>query len=205
MININLEYNYCSNHEIINLLVGAIEAKDKYTQGHSDRVAEITSWICDELDIHDKSVSDIHMAAHLHDIGKINVPETILNKPERLLPEEWELIKIHPVIGFNILSKADFFKDIAKIVLHHHERWDGKGYPEGLEGIRIPFGSRVIALADTIDAMLSKRPYRKAFTWDECKNELVNGINYQFDAELTKTAIKVCEERKVWDYISEND
>jgi putative nucleotidyltransferase with HDIG domain len=201
---IDTEFNYCSNHELIDLLVSTIEAKDEYTNGHSNRVADITSWICEELDITEKVTLDIHIAAHLHDIGKIKVPDHILNKSEKLLPEEWKQIKNHPVVGYNLLSNVNSLKDIAKIVLHHHERWDGKGYPNNLCGITIPFGSRVITIADSIDAMLSDRPYRKAMEWSECKKELIGGIGKQFDAELIDKAITVCENRKVWEYMEEN-
>lgn len=201
MIFIDLSYNYCSNHELIDILVSAIEAKDKYTQGHSNRVAEITSWICSGLNINKRMLSEIHIAAHLHDIGKINVPDNILNKKDELLTEEWELIKLHPTVGFNILSKVSSLKPIAKIVLHHHERWDGKGYPDRLTGIVIPFGSRVIAIADAIDAMLSDRPYRNALTWNKCKEELLNGVGKQFDSELINITIEVCEENRVCEYM----
>ena len=173
-------------HDVIECLTSAMEAKDPYTSGHSSRVADMTYDIAISMGITGKKLEIIHLAAHLHDIGKIGIPEAILNKEDKLLPAEWELIKKHPEIGYNILSKSKQMKEIAKIVLHHHERWDGKGYPQGLSKGEIPLGSRIIAVADSIDAMTSSRPYRMALSWEECQKEINENSGVQFDPAVVK-------------------
>ncbi|WP_027623016.1 HD-GYP domain-containing protein [Clostridium lundense] len=167
-------------HDIIESLVTALEAKDYYTRGHSERVANMTLALAKALGIKGLELKFIHIAAHLHDIGKIGVPDSILNKRGKLYDHEWQYIKMHPQIGFNILSKSNKLKQISKIVLHHHERWDGKGYPCKIKEKEIPLGSRIIAVCDSIDAMMSKRHYRTPLSFDECKNEILinKGIMY---------------------------
>jgi len=173
-------------HDIIESLVAALEAKDNYTSGHSERVALMTYELSKGLGIKGVALENIDIAAHLHDIGKIGVPDKVLNKNGKLLPHEWEYIKMHPKIGFDILSKSDRLRFISKIVLHHHERWDGKGYPQGLSGITIPLGSRIIAVCDSIDAMTSDRPYRKAMSFEECINEIIINIGLMFDPVIVQ-------------------
>lgn len=175
-------------HDLIDCLITALEARDIYTAGHSSRVGDMSFDLAKKMGLRGKELVDIHMAAHLHDIGKIGIPEDILNKPGRLLPHEWEQIRLHPEIGCNILSKSKSIRDIAVIVLHHHERWDGKGYPHGLRGNRIPQGSRIIAVADSIDAMTSNRSYRPPMTWEECSRELILNKGVQFDATVVEAA-----------------
>lgn len=178
-------------HDVIECLTTAMEARDLYTSGHSGRVADMAFDIARYINIRGRQLEDIHLAAHLHDIGKLGVPEQILNKREKLLPEEWEQIKRHPEIGFGILHKSRGLKEIAEIVLHHHERWDGKGYPFGLKGEKIPLGSRIISVADSIDAMTSERPYRKAMSWEECMKEMVANKGIQFDPVLVEASEKL--------------
>jgi len=173
-------------HDIIESLVTALEAKDFYTSGHSERVASMSYELSKGFGIKGIELGDIHMAAHLHDIGKIGVPDRVLNKNGKLLPHEWEYIKMHPRIGFDILSKSKRLKTISKIVHYHHERWDGKGYPEGLSGISIPLGSRIIAVCDSIDAMTSDRPYRKAMGFEECINEIIINTGLMFDPVIVQ-------------------
>jgi len=173
-------------HDIIESLVAALEAKDNYTSGHSERVALMTYELSKGLGIKGVALENIDIAAHLHDIGKIGVPDKVLNKNGKLLPHEWEYIKMHPKIGFDILSKSDRLRFISKIVLHHHERWDGKGYPQGLSGITIPLGSRIIAVCDSIDAMTSDRPYRKAMSFEESINEIIINIGLMFDPVIVQ-------------------
>lgn len=176
-------------HDIIESLVAALEAKDNYTSGHSERVALMTYKLSKGLGIKGVELENIDIAAHLHDIGKIGVPDKVLNKNDKLLPHEWEYIKMHPKIGFDILSKSNRLRFISKIVLHHHERWDGKGYPQGLSGINIPLGSRIIAVCDSIDAMTSDRPYRKAMGFEECMNEIIINIGLMFDPVIVQYII----------------
>ena len=173
-------------HDIIESLVAALEAKDNYTSGHSERVAFMTYELSKGLGIKGTELENIDIAAHLHDIGKIGVPDKVLNKNGKLLPHEWEYIKMHPSIGFDILSKSDRLKYISKIVLYHHERWDGKGYPKGLSGVSIPIGSRIIAVCDSIDAMTSDRPYRKAMDFEECINEVIINTGLMFDPVIVQ-------------------
>jgi len=171
-------------HDIIECLIAAIEAKDVYTKGHSTRVADMSVDLAKKIGLRGKELETIHIAAHLHDIGKIGISDQILNKKGKLLPHEFEIIKMHPVIGYNILSKSKRLREIARIVLYHHERWDGKGYPEGLKGTNIPLGARLISICDSIDAMASKRPYREALPWEQIKNEIIVNKGLQFDPVL---------------------
>jgi HD-GYP domain-containing protein (c-di-GMP phosphodiesterase class II) len=180
-----------SLHDVIECLTSAMEARDSYTSGHSNRVADMTLDIAGFIGIKGRQLENIHLAAHLHDIGKFGITEQILNKKEKLLPEEWQHIKKHPEIGFNILHKPQGLKTIVEIVLHHHERWDGKGYPDGLKQDMIPLGSRIIAIADSMDAMTSQRPYRGAKTWEQCMDEVMENKGIQFDPALVRAAEKL--------------
>jgi HD-GYP domain-containing protein (c-di-GMP phosphodiesterase class II) len=177
-------------HDIIESLVAALEAKDNYTSGHSERVAFMTYELSKGLGIKGLELENMHIAAHLHDIGKIGVPDIILNKNGKLLPHEWQYIEMHPKIGFDILSKSKRLKYISKIVLYHHERWDGKGYPQGLSGTAIPIGSRIIAVCDSMDAMTSDRPYRKAMGFEECMNEIVINSGLMFDPVIVQYIVE---------------
>jgi len=168
-------------HDIIECLTGALEAKDTYTSGHSDRVAHMAYDIGKKYGLRKKELEDLHLAGHLHDIGKIGIPDNILNKPSKLQPHEYNIVKNHSRMGYDILMKSKNLKDIAIIVLYHHERWDGKGYPEGLKEKEIPLASRIIAISDSIDAMISERPYKKSLSWDECKKEVESNKGIQFD------------------------
>lgn len=168
-------------HDIIESLVTALEAKDIYTRGHSERVAFMTYEVSKKLGLKGVDIENIHIAAHLHDIGKIGVPDKVLNKQGKLLPHEWEFMKMHPKIGYDILSKSKKLRHIAKIVLYHHERWDGKGYPNGLISTDIPLGSRIIAVCDAIDAMTSNRPYRKSMEFKTCIKEILINKGIMFD------------------------
>ncbi len=178
-------------HDVIECLTTAMEARDSYTSGHSSWVADMSFDIARNMGIKGRQLEDIHLAAHLHDIGKFGIPESILNKKGKLTAGEWEQIKKHPEIGFNILYKSKGLREIARIVLHHHERWDGKGYPEGLKQDRIPLGSRIIAVADAIDAMTSQRPYRGAMTWEKCMNEIILNKGIQFQPAPAEVAEKL--------------
>lgn len=168
-------------HDIIESLVTALEAKDCYTRGHSERVAFMAYELSKKLGMEGNKLENIHMAAHLHDIGKIGVSDNILNKVGKLSEDEWQCIRMHPKIGFDILNKSNKLKHIAKIVLHHHENWNGSGYPNGLTELDIPLGSRIIAVCDSIDAMMSIRPYRKAMDFKKCMEEIVVNKNIMYD------------------------
>lgn len=187
-------------HEIIDCIVSALDAKDPYTAGHSERVSDMAIVVCQLLGFSKDQVQQVHMAAHLHDIGKIGVPDSVLLKEGKLEPEEWEKLKKHPDIGAEILSKSHHLMELKDIVLHHHERYDGKGYPSGLKGEEIPVGARVIAICDSIDAITSNRCYRKAHGFDFCYEEIKKNLGIMYDPEIGQIVldnwekvIKMCE------------
>lgn len=177
-------------HEIIECIVSALDAKDPYTAGHSQRVSDMALKVCRLLKLKPEHVEKIHIAAHLHDIGKIGIPDAVLNKEDRLSEKEWEEMKKHPMIGAEILSKSEHLNELKEIVLYHHERFDGKGYPEGLAEKKIPFGSRIIALCDSIDAMLSTRSYRKAHSLEYCYEEIQCNLGAMYDPAIGKTVLE---------------
>ena len=171
------------------ILVKAMEYHDNYTRGHSQRVAEISAFLAESLGL-DKE--KIYWAALLHDIGKIGIPQHILNKEGPLDEEEFELIKQHPIKGYELIKDTEGFEDIAKIVLHHHERWDGNGYPAGLKDGEIPLESRIIFLADSFDAMTSVRSYRKTpLSTSEALEEIKRCSGTQFDPEVVKAFLSL--------------
>ena len=184
------EYEYCIQtidyHEIIECIVSALDAKDPYTSGHSQRVSDMTLKICELIGLKKQDTEKIHIAAHLHDIGKIGVPDAVLNKDTKLDDAEWEVMKKHPQIGADILSKSYHLNELKNIVLYHHERFDGNGYPSGLKGERIPIGSRIIAICDSIDAMTSDRSYRNAHDFDYCYMEIEKNIGSMYDPVIGK-------------------
>jgi len=177
-------------HDLIEGIVTAMDARDPYTASHSERVSDIALRICQMIGLSEAETETIHIAAHVHDIGKIGVPDSVLTKSSALTDKEWDLMKSHSEIGFQILGKVNGFSEVAKIVRHHHERWDGNGYPVGLNGENIPLGSRVIALADSIDAMLSRRKYRRAMTIAQCRNEIERHTAIMYDPEIAKAVLK---------------
>jgi len=181
-------------HDIIDSIFAALSARDSYTANHSIRVADLTQLLCSWLEVEPDEGEIFHMAAHLHDIGKIGISDSILNKLGRLLPEEWEAIKKHPQIGADIIGKSNSLKEISSIVLHHHERWDGLGYPDGLVSTHIPFGARIIAVCDSIDAMKSQRAYRAPLTDDICHDEIMKNIGKMYDPVIADCALKHWDE-----------
>lgn len=165
-------------------LVMSIEARDSYTKQHSERVTAYALEIAEVMNLTEEEKDVIRFGGYLHDIGKIGVRDTVLLKPGRLTEEEKAEIRLHPVIGGNIIKPIKFLPKERELVLYHHERFDGKGYPEGLAGERIPRIARILAVADTYDAMTSSRPYRTAKTHDFAINELKRCSNTQFDREV---------------------
>lgn len=177
-------------HEIIECLVSALDAKSPYTAGHSKRVSDMALAVCRQIGMKEEDAERIHIAAHLHDIGKIGIPDAVLNKKERLNREEWEMIKKHPVIGAEILSKSRRLSELKHIVLCHHERFDGTGYPLGLKAEQIPVGTRIIAICDSIDAMHSSRCYRIAHNLDYCYEEIEKNLGTMYDPVIGKYVLK---------------
>jgi len=174
----------------ITSLAYALEAKDRYTSGHSQRVAEISVAIAEQLGMPPESVEKIRLAGLIHDIGKIGVRESVLNKLSMLTDEEFQHIKRHPEIGEPILAPIVEDEEVLKIVRHHHERYDGKGYPDGLFGEAIPLGARILAMADSYDAMTSERPYRRAMRAETACAEIEHGKGTQFDPEVADVFLR---------------
>lgn len=181
MLSFNEAQNFVDYHEIIECISGALDAKDPNTANHSQRVSDMALTICKHMGFKNADIEKIHIAAHLHDIGKIGVPDYILNKTARLSKSEWELIKQHPVTGANILNRSSKLSELSSIVRHHHERYDGKGYPDGLNGTEIPVGARIIAICDSIDAITNNRCYREARDMDFCYQEIEKNLGLMYD------------------------
>lgn len=168
-----------------------VEAKDPYTRGHSDRVSEYSVLIGEKLGLSEDEIKTLKIGGLFHDIGKIGIPDSILQKQTKLTDDEYSEIKNHPSIGVHILGAATIFKDIIPIVKHHHERYDGRGYPSGLKGKNIPYLARIAAVADTFDAMTSKRSYRDALDLQVVKDEIKRCEGTQFDPEIAEAFLDI--------------
>jgi len=179
------------SQNIIFTLTLALESKDPNTHGHSERVVNYALALADYLNLSERDKTLLRRAAVLHDIGKIGIPDYILNKPFDLTAEEWKIVKTHPVRGEAICSKLKFAQEILPIIRHHHERFDGSGYPDGLSGDSIPFLARIISIADTVDAITSPRSYRIARSMEYALNELKECSGTQFDPFLAEAFIKI--------------
>ena len=177
--------------ESIETLRYTVEAKDTYTRGHSDRVSAYSVLIGQKLGLSDEDINNLRIGGLFHDIGKIGVPDSILLKDAKLTDDEYSEIKNHPSIGAHILSNATIFKDIIPIVKHHHERYDGKGYPGKLAGENIPYLARITAVADAFDAMTSKRTYRNSLSIDIVKEEIAKNKGTQFDPSIADVFLDI--------------
>jgi diguanylate cyclase (GGDEF)-like protein/putative nucleotidyltransferase with HDIG domain len=185
--------------DTVTALAFAIDAKDHYTKGHSQTVANLAAQIAQQVGVSGAELEEIRLAGILHDIGKIGIPESVLNKPARLTPEEFQVMKGHTALGDNILAplKAKAIEHIRQLVRHHHERFDGCGYPDGLKGDEIPLGARILSIADCFDTIVSERAYKKAGSLTEAVEELRRCRGSQFDAMLVDaflTTLKAAEE-----------
>lgn len=186
---------------VVRALTGALEAKDEYTEGHLRRVTEYAVEVGHRLGLSGRELERLRIASTLHDMGKIAIPEALLNKPGALTPEELAVMRRHPEIGARLLAEIDGLQDVAPLVLHHHERWDGRtdgeqpGYPAGLAGDEIYLGSRIIAVVDTFDAMTTDRPYRRALPIGRAKAELVSERGKQFDPAVVDVFLGLLDER----------
>jgi putative nucleotidyltransferase with HDIG domain len=172
-------------------LVTALDAREHETRAHSQRVREYTLTLAQNLGLKHDDLIQVGRGALLHDVGKIGVQDSILLKPGKLNEEEWVEMRKHPQIGYNILQSIEFLSPAAEIVLCHQERWDGKGYPNGLAGLDIPLGARIFAVVDTLDAMTSDRPYRKAMSFDVALNEIQVCSGTQFDPRLVSAFLSM--------------
>ncbi len=185
---VDMRKNY---YDTVKALINAIEAKDPYTSGHANRVGEYSVAIAQEINLGAKQIEIIKNAALLHDIGKIGIDDRILNKQERLSDLELEVIKNHPSIGYDIIKDIGFLKDVMNIVKHHHEKWDGSGYPMGLKGSEIPIETTILTISDAYDAMTTDRPYRKALSSEEAIKELRKHTGTQFNPEIIDKAVEI--------------
>ena len=186
--------------QIVSSLAAAIDTKDEFTTGHSSRVAEYSKMIAGRLGYTEARQDEIYMIALLHDVGKIGIPDGILNKPGKLTDEEFEMIKRHSQMGASILKNIEDTPKFEKAALYHHERYDGAGYPSGLKGEDIPEEARIINVADSYDAMSSDRSYRSHLTQEMIKDELKLGMGTQFDPKFAQIMLDIVEEDKDFKY-----
>ena len=183
--------------EVVEALAEAVDERDHYTKTHSENVTKHAIAIAKELKLSQKEVEDIQRASQLHDIGKIGIHDYVLNKEGKLTDEEWKEIKLHPSKAVKILEPLHFLNEIIGIIRHHHERYDGGGYPDNRRGENIPYGARIIAVADSFDAMTTDRPYRKAMSENKAINELKKGSGSQYDPYIVETFLKVLEKTQI--------
>jgi len=182
--------------QLLEEFADSVDLRDVYTGGHSRRVAESVRKILNHLQISGPEADLIVVAARLHDIGKVAVPDELLTKPGKLSPEDWEIMKSHSKKGADLLANYSDFARGATLILHHHEAWNGNGYPDHLKGYDIPFGSRIIAVVDSYDAMTSDRPYRRAMSTGQAMSILREGSRQQWDPDIVDTFINILIEEQ---------
>ena len=186
--------------QVVSSLAAAIDTKDEYTKGHSSRVAEYARMIAKRSGFSDARQDEIYMLGLLHDVGKIGIPNGLLNKPGTLTDDEFAQIRKHSAMGASILKNIENDPKFEQCAMYHHERYDGTGYPTGIKGTEIPEEARIIAVADAYDAMSSDRSYRSHLTQDEIKNELELGMGTQFDPKFAGIMLAIVEEDKEYRY-----
>ena len=172
-------------------LTSALDFRDNETGGHSDRVVAYMELLLEQMNIRGPELATLRRGALLHDVGKIGVPDNVLRKPTALSEGEWAVMKRHPEFGARIIAGIPFLEDVARIVRHHHERWDGMGYPDGLKGDRIPLGARIFAVGDSFDAMTSDRPYRRGLLIDAAREEIRRCASSQFDPAVVTAFLSI--------------
>ncbi len=182
------------NCDVIRSFAQAVEAKDRYTRGHSERVASYACRLGRVLGLTAREIDQLHVAGMLHDIGKIGVPDHILNKPGALTDEEFSIMRQHSFMGREILGQVGSMRDVANLIYHHHERMDGRGYPDGLRGVDVPFLARIIGLVDSYEAMTSSRAYRRALELEQVFMNLEQGAGSQWDRDLTLAWLEIVEQ-----------
>jgi HD-GYP domain-containing protein (c-di-GMP phosphodiesterase class II) len=180
-------------------LAAALEAKDSYTADHARSIADLAVGVGRELNLSESAIEDLRYGGIFHDVGKIAIPDALINKPGPLTDEEFEVIKQHPAIGAEILAPVPFLYGVRTIVRHAHEHWDGGGYPEGLSGEQIPLGARIVLAVDAYHAMTSDRPYRKAMSHDDACKELEDNAGTQFDPEVVEALLAVLSREQAAD------
>jgi putative nucleotidyltransferase with HDIG domain len=183
---------------IVKLATNALEAKDSYTAGHSERVTEFGTEIAKAMGLEEERIEIIRQAGLLHDIGKIGINDAVLLKPSRLTEEEFEIIKTHPAIGYAIVAPMEISLEVREAILHHHERYDGRGYPDGQKNDEISLEARVLCVADSFDAMTSTRAYRKSLPNHIVAKELIKCSGSQFDPEVVQVFLDILKERQFY-------
>ena len=183
------DVSFAVYHDLIQAIVAALEARDPHTAEHSLRVADMTERTCKLMGLPPEQADAVHMAAHMHDIGKIGIPDAVLLKRSRLTPEEHAVLQDHARLGAEIIGSCPGLAGIAAIVRHHHERWDGTGYPDGLAGEDIPLGARIVAVCDSIDAMLGKRLSKRSLTQRECIEEIRSNRGAMYDPAVADAVL----------------
>jgi putative nucleotidyltransferase with HDIG domain len=195
-----------SSEATVQTLAAAIDARDPYTHGHSLRVAAYSEALGVAAGLDEEQMENVRRGCLVHDVGKIGVPDSILSKPGRLEAHEEREMREHPVVGYEMLRRLPWSHEAMEIVRNHHERWDGRGYPDRLRGERIPALARLVAVADSLDAMTSHRPYRRALSFSEAAMEIENGAGAQFDPQVVAAFRAVREElRRLKNTLSEED
>jgi len=184
-----------SQENVLDALLSALNARDTETKGHSARVAGYTMELAGQMAVPADLVYHIERGALLHDIGKIGISDRILQKPDKLTAEEWVEIRKHPVMGYQMCAKIEMLVSASQTVLHHHERWDGSGYPDGLAADAIPLGARIFAVADALDAMTTDRPYRTSLPFSAARQEIIKNSAIQFDPAVVRTFASITEAR----------
>lgn len=182
----SIEQHYTST---VKALLAAIDAKDQYTRGHSERVSKFAAFLAEKVGFSNDNILPLEQAALIHDIGKIGIDKNILNKQGALNPSELREIKKHPLVGSKIIASVEFLHEMIPVVLYHHERFDGTGFPEGLKGASIPLCARVVSIADAVDAMLCNRPYRSALAMDHVRREISSMSGRQFDPDIVSVVL----------------
>lgn len=192
------QYKKLSEQSLL-AITRAVEAKDLYTKGHSERVAKYSEMIAKKMGYSDDDAKTLYIMALMHDVGKIGIPDAIINKPGALTDEEFKIIKSHPVIGADILKEVDAFEKISEIALNHHERVDGKGYPNGLTGNEISDEVAIVSVADAYDAMTSQRSYRDIMGQAEVRAEIKKGIGTQFKKQQAEAMLEIIDADKSYE------
>jgi len=190
----DLERGYLNTLLSLNLV---LEAKHPYTRGHTQRVTQYSLMIAKDMKLSEEDLRIIRDGATLHDIGKVGVSETILNKKDRLTDEEMQLVRKHPIIGDEIISPIRFLAHTRPIIRHHHERIDGKGWPDGINGRNLPFTVRLVSVTDAFDAMTSMRAYRQPLTYERICEEMIENSGTQFDSDAVEVLLKLIQEGRV--------
>lgn len=182
--------------EIFFKIMSFVESLEPYTKGHAWRVSQYAKEVGIHLDLPKYTLKNLELAGSIHDIGKIGISESLLLKNGSLNQDEWEKIKSHPTLSVNLLESFPFLKSLIPIIRHHHEKWDGTGYPDGLKGAKIPLGARILAIIDCFDALLSDRSFREKFSFKDAVKIIENNLGKNFDPEIGRAFLELLEKKK---------